>query len=130
MQDPHEIEGPDELHRRIARPGPDGRVVEVLAARRGVMMRPGHIIGGGGGVLHDSLNPLSILMSLLVQFVVRVVADMAIEGAARGRPWKVKAYRTDGWIIRRLSHEVLPAGVEPEARMQELLDELAPASYT
>ena len=120
-----EIEVLDELHRRIARPGPDGKVIEVLAARRGVSMRPGPV-GGAGGT--GDLNPVGIVIGFLVDLVVSVVATAVVEGAAEGRPWKVKAYRKHGPFVRRLHREVLPSGVEPEGRMRELLDELAPGN--
>ena len=48
-----------------------------------------------------------------------------VQGAAEGRPWKVKAYRRHGPFARRLHREVLPAGVEPETRMLDLLDDVA-----
>ncbi len=118
-----EVEVPDELHRRIARPGPDGRVIEVLAARRGVSMRPGPV-GGAGGT--GDLNPVGIVVGLIVDLVISVVATAVVDGAAAGRPWKVKAYRRHGPFNRRLHAEVLPRGVEPESRMRELLDEFAP----
>ncbi len=120
-----EIEVPDELHRRVARPGPDGKVIEVLAARRGVTMRPGPV-GGGGGT--GDLNPVGIVIGFLVDLVVSIVATAVVEGAAEGRPWKVKAYRKHGPFVRRLHREVLPRGVEPEARMRELLDQYAPGN--
>ncbi len=120
-----EIEVPDELHRRVARPGPDGRVIEVLAARRGVSMRPGPV-GGTGGT--GDLNPVGIVIGFVVDLVVSVVATAVVEGAAEGRPWKAKAYRKHGPLVRRLHREVLLSGVEPEARMRELLDQYAPPS--
>ena len=104
-----EVEVPDEQHRRIARPGPDGRTIEVLAAPRGVAMRPGAVSAAGGTGTH--LNPL---------------ATVLVELAAEGRPWKVKVYRRRRFFIQRLHAEVLPRGVEPEARMLELLDVHAP----
>lgn len=115
---------PDEQHCRIARPGPDGRIIEVLAARRGVSMRPG-LVSAAGGTSTD-LNPLSMLMGLVVDLVVSIVATVLVEGAAEGRPWKVKVYRRRRFLIHRLHSEVLPRGVEPEARMLELLDVHAP----
>jgi hypothetical protein len=51
-----------------------------------------------------------------------------VEAAATGRPWKVKAYRLGGPFPRRIHPERLPEGVEPEERMVELLDELAPST--
>ncbi len=63
-------------------------------------------------------------------FVIGPAASVIIEGvlqaAADGRPWKVKAYRMRKFPVQRLHSEVLPRGVEPEARTRELLDELAP----
>ena len=120
-----EVEVPDELHRRIARPGPDGKVIEVLAARRGVSMRPGPV-GGAGGT--GDLNPVGIVIGFLVDLVVSVVATAVVEGAAEGRPWKVKAYRKHGPFVRRLHREVLLSGVEPGARMRKRLDQYAPSS--
>ena len=119
-----EVEVPDEQHRRIARPDPDGRTVEVLAAPRGVAMRPGAVSAAGGTGTH--LNPLSMLMGLVIDLVVSIVATVLVELAAEGRPWKVKVYRRRRFFIQRLHAEVLPRGVEPEARMLELLDVHAP----
>jgi hypothetical protein len=120
-----EIEVPDDVHRRIARPGPDGTMVEVLAARRGVMMRPGTVVGGGGS---SDLNPLSMAVGFVVDLVVSVVIEAVLEVAADGRPWKVKVYRMRKFPVQRLHAEVLPRGVEPEVRMRELLDQYAPGS--
>lgn len=119
-----EVEVPDEQHRRIARPGPDGRTIEVLAARRGVTMRPGPVSAAGG--TSTDLNPLSMLMGLVIDLVVSILATVFAELAAEGRPWKVKVYRRRRFLIHRLHAEVLPRGVEPEARMLELLDVHAP----
>lgn len=119
-----EVEVPDEQHRRVARPGPDGRTIEVLAARRGVTMRPGAVSAAGG--TSTDLNPLSMLMGLVIDVVVSIVATVFVELAAEGRPWKVKVYRRRRFLIQRLHAEVLPRGVEPEARMLELLDVHAP----
>ena len=118
-----EIEEPDELHRRIARPGADGKLIEVLSARRGVTMRRGPVGGGGGS---GDLNPVGAVVGLLIDLVISLVATAVIEVAAEGRPWKVKVYRRHGPFNRRLHQEVLPRGVEPEARMRELLDQYAP----
>ncbi len=118
-----EIEVPDELHRRVARAGPDGRVIEVLAARRGVSMRPGPV-GGAGGT--GDLNPVGVVIGFVVDLVVSVVATAVVEVTADGRPWKVKVYRMRRFPVQRLHVEVLPRGVEPEARMRELLDRYAP----
>ena len=78
-----DIEVPDELHRRIARPGPDGKVIEVLAARRGVTMRPGPV-GGAGGT--GDLNPVGQVMpgDQLAHFRQRraAPADHVAEGQA------------------------------------------------
>jgi hypothetical protein len=118
-----EIEVPDELHRRTARPGPDGTMVEVLAARRGVTVRPGATaVAGGSG----DLNPLSIAIGFVIDLVVTVVTNAVIEVAAEGRPWKVKVYRMRKFPVQRLYSEVLPRGVEPDDRMRELLDQYAP----
>jgi len=119
------VEAPDALHRRVARPGPDGRVVEVLAARRGVAMRAGPLGGAGGG---GDLNPVGIVLGFVVDLVVSMVATAVVEGAAQGRPWKVRTYRRYGPFVRRLHRELLPAGAEPGTRMLELLDHHAPRS--
>lgn len=121
---PGEVEEPDEVRRRLARPGPDGREIEVLAARRGVTMRPGAVGGGTGG--GGDLNPLGIVIGFVVELVLALVVTAVVEGAAEGRPWKVKVYRRHRMVSRRLHSEVLPRGVQPEARMHELLDEFAP----
>jgi len=119
------VEAPDELHRRVARRAPDGRVVEVLAARRGVAMRAGPVGGAGGG---GDLNPVGIVLGFVVDLVVSMVATAVVEGAAQGRPWKVRTYRRYGPFVRRLHRELLPAGAEPGTRMLELLDHHAPRS--
>lgn len=118
-----EVEVPDELHRRLARPGPDGTMVEVLAARRGVSMRPGPTAAAGGV---GDLNPVGIVVGFVVDLLASVIVEGVLQAAADGRPWKVKAYRMRKFPVQRLHSEVLPRGVEPEARMRELLDELAP----
>ncbi len=118
-----DIEVPDEVHRRIARPGPDGTMVEVLAARRGVMMRAGAVAGAGGT---GDLNPVGIVVGFVVELVVAVVLEGVLQAAADGRPWKVKVYRMRKFPVQKLHAEVLPRGAEPEARMRELLDEYAP----
>ena len=119
-----EIEVPDEVHRMVARPGPDGTMVEVLAARRGVSMRPGTVAGAGGS---GDLNPVGIVVGFVIDLVVSVVIEGVLQAAADGRPWKVKVYRMRKFPVQRLHAEVLPHGVEPEARMRALLDEYAPA---
>jgi len=55
-----------------------------------------------------------------------MVATAVVEGAAEGRPWKVRAYRRHGPFVRRLHREVLLAGDGPETRKLELLDDHAP----
>jgi hypothetical protein len=118
-----EIEVPDKLHRRVARPGPDGTMVEVLAARRGVSMRPGPVGGVGGS---GDLNPVGIVIGVVIDLLVTVVTTAVVDGAAEGRPWKVKVYRMRRFPVQRLHSEVLPRGVEPEDRMRGLLDQFAP----
>ena len=117
-----EIQMPDELHRRVARLGPDGTMVEVLAARRRVSMRPGAAAGAGGS---GDLNPLGMLIGFVVDLVVAVVVEGVLQAAADGRPWKDKVYRMRKFPVQLLHSEVLPRGVVPEARMRELLDEFA-----
>jgi hypothetical protein len=118
-------DAPDRLRRRIARQGPDGRMVEVLAARRGVTMRD-DAAGAGGTGGGDSV--LGIVLTFLMHLLTAVVLSILIDAAAEGRPWKVKAYRRHGPFARRIHSERLPAGVEPEERMAQLLDQFAPAS--
>ena len=111
------------VRRRVTRRGPDGRTYEVLAARRGVMMRDG--AGGAGGGGGDSIP--GVLIGFLAEIVVSLVLDAVFDGAAQGRPWKVKVYRLSGPFPRRLHAEVLPPEVtDPLPRMRELLDEYAP----
>ncbi len=115
------IEAPDELHRRLRWAGPDGRTIEVLAARRGVAMRPGSsAVAGGGG----DLNPVGLIVDFVASLVLSVVLSAVIDGAAENRPWKIKAYRLHGPLARRIHSEVLPSGTEPEGRMHEVLAEL------
>jgi hypothetical protein len=114
--DPPAVEKVDDVRRTVSRETVDGRRIEVRAARRGVMMRGG-LTGDAGGS-----NPLELVVGLVVTFV----ADVVLEAIAGERPWKVKVYDRSGILLRRLHREVLPAGVAPEARMVELLDEYAP----
>jgi hypothetical protein len=111
---PPHIEVVDEVRRRLAAQGPDGRTIEVLAARRGTTMRGG---GGTGSSVGDGIVGAAIgaLLSLVLDAIVDVAAD--------GRPWKVRVYRRGRLLIRRLHKEVLPEGVAPEVRMTELVGE-------
>jgi hypothetical protein len=88
------------------------------------MMRDG--AGGAGGGGGDSIP--GVLIGFLAEVVVSLVLDAVLEGAAQGRPWKVKVYRLRGPFPRRLHAEVLPPQVtDPLPRMRELLDAYAPA---
>ena len=110
------VEKVDDVRRTVSRETVDRRRIEVWAARRGVMTRGG-LTGDAGGS-----NPLELVVGLVVTFV----ADVVLEAIAGERPWKVKVYERGGIVLRRLHREVLPTGVDPEARMVELLDEYAP----
>lgn len=107
------VEVVDEVRRRLVGRGSDGRTVEVLAARRGTMMRPGGTVGAGS---------TDGVVGTLVGLVVSVLLDAVVDVAADGRPWKVKAYRRRRLVIQRLHQEILPPGVQPEERMRQLLD--------
>ena len=54
-----------ELRRRLTGSGPDGRTYEVLAARRGIMMR--YDAGGGGGAGGDTIPGAIAALSLSSQ---------------------------------------------------------------
>ena len=136
VRDPHQVLGalgatsgdvdqvPDRLRRRLARVGPDGEAIEVLAARRGLMMR--HDAGGSGAGGGDSI--LGAIAYFVLELLVTLLLNTFLEAAATERPWKVKAYRLGGPFPRRSHPERLPEGVEPEERMVELLDEDAPST--
>ncbi len=123
-----EIESPDDLHRRVAGPGRDGKTIEVLAARRGVTMRPGGGYAGGAGA--SDLNPVGIVVGFIIDLVLSIFIDAALDTAAEGRPWKIKAYRRHGPFVRRLHSEVLPHGEEPEERMLDVFHQFAGPTHT
>lgn len=119
------VEPPDALRRRMAGIGEDGRKYEVLAARRGVMMRDG--VYGAGGAGGDSIA--GMLVGFVVELILTALVNAVLEGAAEDRPWKVKVYRYRGPLARRIHSEVLPRHVQdPEPRMGLLLDQHGPAS--
>lgn len=113
---PDGVEVVDDVRRRLAAPGPAGRVIEVLAARRGTPMRDG---GGTGSSVGDGV------VGAVIGALVSLVLHAAVDVAADGRPWKVRVYRRGRFLIRRLHKEVLPAGAAPDVRMRVLLDEFA-----
>lgn len=119
------VEPPDALRRRMAGIGEDGRKYEVLAARRGVMMREG--VYGAGGAGGDSL--VGMLVGFLVALILTALFNAVLEGAAENRPWKVKVYRYRGPFAWRFHSEVLPPDVQdPEPRMRQLLGKHVPTS--
>ncbi len=118
-----EVEVADELRRRIAGTSVEGQKYEVLAARRGIMMRDG--IYGSGGAGGDSI--IGMMLGFLLEVVLSVVLNAVLEGTAENRSWKVKVYRLRGPIPRRIHAEVLPRDVvDPESRMRVLLDHYVP----
>lgn len=117
------VEPSDELRRRMAGTSEDGRKYEVLAARRGIMMRDG--IYGSGGTGGDSIA--GMLVGFLVELVLMIFLNAVLEGAAENRPWKVKVYRYRGPFARRIHSEVLLRDVQdPEPRMRSLLEQYVP----
>lgn len=110
------------LRRRVAGKGMDGHGYEVLAARRGLMMREGGALGDGGG--GDSIAEL--VLTALVMLVGWAVSSALVRSAAERRPWKIKVYRQWGPVHRRIHSEVIPATQDPHGRMQELLRSYAP----
>lgn len=110
------------LRRRVAGRGVDGRGYEVLAARRGLMMREGGALGDGGG--GDSIAEL--VLTALVMLVVWALSSALVRSAAEQRPWKLKVYRQRGLFHRRIHSEVIPATQDPDARMEELLRRYCP----
>lgn len=121
---PRRVRSPDAVHRSVRATGPDGVGIEVLAARRGTPMREGFAAGDGGGP--DDIHPVAILVWLAMLVVVHLLLGPVLRWLARGRPWKVAVYRDRRVLPKRLHREVLPRGVEPEARMLELLEQHAP----
>lgn len=117
-------DGPDPLRRRLTRKGPDGRTYEVLAARRGIMMRDD--AGGTGGAGGDTVA--GAIAGFFLELLANLVFTAILHSAAEHRPWKVKVYRLRGPFPRRIHSEVLPRGVEPDARLLELLERHAPTS--
>lgn len=116
----------DPLRRRLTRKGPDGRTYEVLAARRGIMMRDD--AGGTGGAGGDTIA--GAIAGFVLELLANLVFTAALHSAAEHRPWKVKVYRLRGPFPRRIHSEVLPPGVEPDERMLELLERHAPSAPT
>jgi hypothetical protein len=112
----------DPLRRRLTRKGADGRTYEVLAARRGIMMR--YDAGGTGGGGGDTIA--GAILGFVLELLANLVFTAILRCTAEHRQWKVKVYRLRGPFPRRIHSEVLPPGVEPEARTGELLERYAP----
>ena len=117
-------DSPDPLRRRLTRKGPGGRTYEVLAARRGIMMR--YDAGGTGGAGGDTVA--GAIVGFLLELLANLIFTAILRSTAEHRQWKVKVYRLRGPFPRRIHSEVLPHGVEPEARMLEVLERHAPGS--
>ena len=83
---------------------------------------------GGAGASGGADSIMGFVLSFIFQLIAAIVVDIIIDMAAEGRPWKVKAYRKHRAFFRKIHSERLPPGVEPEQRMAQLLDELAPKS--
>ncbi len=97
----------------------DGRDYEVLAARRGILMRDD--LDGTGGTGGDSIT--GMLVGLFVGLLLSLTINAALEGSAANRPWKVKVYRFRGPFRRRIHSEVLPSDAQdPEPRMRALME--------
>lgn len=117
------VEPPDVLRRRMSGIGEDGRKYEVLAARRGVMMREG--VYGAGGAGGDSIA--GMLVGFVVELILTALFNAFLEGAAEDRAWKVKVYRYRGPFARRIHSEVLPLDVQdPDPKMRLLLEQHVP----
>ncbi len=110
------------LRHRVTGKSVDGRGYEVLAARRGLMMREGGVMDGGGG--GDSI--IEFVVTALVMVLVWAVSSALVRSAAEQRPWKIKVYRQRGPFHRRIHSEVIPATQDPDARMGELLRRYCP----
>lgn len=83
-----------------------GQECEVIAVKRGLPWRDAG--SGGAGIL---------------DFIVALVFELALEAVAvRRKQWKVAVIRPRwGGIATRVTQkEILPAGVDPDARMAEL----------
>jgi len=108
MTDTHE-------HRR-SRPAvaPDGTKYRVVAAKKGV---PFNELSGAGGV-----NPVEWLLDALLGMVIAVMLSLRADGQST---WKVGAKRVGrlGWE-RFVHKELLAPGLEPEPRMDELINSI------
>ena len=112
----------DPVRRRRVGRDADNRLVEVLAARRGVSMRT-----RGADVREDVA-----LLTPATPVSVGVAVGMLVHGLGGGflatadrRRWKVRAYRVGRFTSRRIHAETLPADAAVDDRVAEVLAALA-----
>jgi hypothetical protein len=110
MTDTHE-------HRR-SRPAvaPDGTKYRVVAAKKGVPFNELSGATGGGA------NPVEWLLNGLLGMAIDVMLNLRTDGSST---WKIGAKRVGrlGWE-RFVHKELLAPGLEPEQRMDELIDSI------
>ncbi|MBR7744750.1 hypothetical protein KC207_15745 [Phycicoccus sp. BSK3Z-2] len=109
----------DPLRRRAVGRDADNRLVEVLAARRGVSLRT-----RGADVREDvgMLTPASpVSVGVAVGMLVHGLGGGLLEASADRRPWKVRAYRVGRFTSRRVHAETLPADAAVDDRVAEIL---------
>ena len=109
----------DPLRRRAVGRDADNRLVEVLAARRGVSLRT-----RGADVREDvgMLTPASpVSVGVAVGMLVHGLGGGLLEASADRRRWKVRAYRVGRLTSRRVHAETLPSDAAVDDRVAEVL---------
>jgi len=89
---------------------PSGTTFRVRAVKRGMWLR---------GDVEDTASSLSdLVVTLVINFGILLFAKSRADAK---REWKIGVFRQGRATTLRLIHkELLPEGVSPEARMQEL----------